>query len=78
MTTSEIAHKLTVANLTVEWFARPSSFYAEAFRDGVCVLAVEWTAEGAGDVTTDELDEATSDAVFSAVREAYLSESAKN
>ena len=75
---NDTAHKLTVSGLRVDWFARPASFYVEAFRDGVCVLAVEWTTEGAGEVTTDELDEATSDAVFAAVRSAYLANSARN
>lgn len=75
---NDTAHKLTVSGLRVDWFSRPSSFYVEAFRDGVCVLAVEWTPEGSGEVTTDDLDDATSSAVFEAVRRAYTSNSARN
>jgi hypothetical protein len=78
--------KLTVAGLKVEWYARPNSFYVEAFGDieqpngftkHECVLAVEWTPDGMGEGTI-ETDDTTSDAVFAAVRAAYLADSARN
>lgn len=79
MTTSNDSKKLNVAGLSVTYWPRSASVYVEALDDsGKLVLSVEWTTDGAGEVTTDEVSDETSDAVFSAVMAAYHAGSGKN
>lgn len=63
---------IRVETLSVTYWPRDASVYVEASDEaGKVVLAVEWTPEGAGDVTTDEVSDETSDAVFAAVMAEY-------
>jgi hypothetical protein len=68
---NDAPHKLTVAGLSVDYWPRQGSVYVEATDDsGEIVLACEWTMEGRGDVTIDEISDEDSDRVFSAVNAA--------
>ena len=78
MTTTTPLH-LVAAGLRVAYWPRRATVYVEAQDDsGRVVLAVEWTPEGAGEVTTDEVDDVVSDEVYRAVMAAYQAHSRRN